>query len=163
MVGEPSEGIELISQTKQWDLDALFQTTNPIPETLHNAQWTSIKPSCSTMRHTNSYLPHLRPIVSMEVKSLPMPNPYLKTSSIKGCARKTGSKTMVTNARWMGAPTAAKLLVSITIPTPIYLLTHCHLSLSTYGGRKCADLQPWHFVTVGHKGGQQQEIKPHAV
>lgn len=37
-VGQPSEDTELISQTEQRDSDALLQTTNPFPETLHNAQ-----------------------------------------------------------------------------------------------------------------------------
>lgn len=59
---------ELISQTEQRDSDALLQTTNPFPETLHNAQWTSIRQSCSTMHATNSHLPRLCPIVITEVK-----------------------------------------------------------------------------------------------
>lgn len=40
----------------------------------------------------------------------------------------------------------------------IYLLTCRHLSLSMYGCRECADLQPWRFVR--YKDGQQQEKAP---
>lgn len=103
IVGQPSEDTELISQTEQRDSDALLQTTNPFPETSHNAQWTSIRQSRSTMHNSNSHLPRLWPIVIMEVKPLPKRNPNLTASSIKDCARKTGSETMVTNARWKGA------------------------------------------------------------
>lgn len=63
IVGQPSEDTELISQTEQWDSDALLQTTNPFPETLHNAQWTCIRQSCTTMHNTNGHLPRLWPIV----------------------------------------------------------------------------------------------------
>ena len=94
-------------------------------------------------------------------KTLPMPNPHLAASAIKGCARKTGSETMATNARWMEGEGGGSELCQATcvhhLPFPIiHLLTRCHLSLFTYGGGKCADLQPWHFVIVGRKGGQQQ-------
>ena len=97
-----------------------------------------------------------------------MPNPHLAASAIKGCARKTGSETMATNARWMGWGGGGSKPCQATcvhhLPLPIHLLTRCHLSLSTYGGGKCADLQPWHFVIVGRKGGQQRgEKKLHTV
>lgn len=148
IAGQPSEDTQLISQTEQRDTDALLQTTNPFPETLHNAQRTSIRQSCSTMHNTNSHLPPFVVYCYQGGKTLPMPNPHLTASSIKGCARKMGRKTMVTNARWTGAVSSAKLPVSIIVPTPSIFFTCCHLSLSTYGGRKYADLQPWHFVMV---------------
>lgn len=117
-MGQPSEDIELISQTGQRDSDALLQTTNPFPETLHNARCTFIRQSCSTMHETNNHLPLLWSIVIMEVKlSLCqiLNSPPVQSKAVPG---KTGSKTMVTNARWMGALSCAKLPVSITIPTP---------------------------------------------
>lgn len=90
ILGQPGEETELISQTEQQDTHALLQTTNPFPETLHNAQRTSIRQSSSTMHDINSHLPCLRPIVITEVKTLSMPNPHLTASSITGCAKKRG-------------------------------------------------------------------------
>lgn len=94
-MGQPSE-----------DSDALLQTANPFPEAPHNEQRTSIRQSCSTMHDTNSHPPSHPPRSVAYCyhggKTLPMPNPHLTASSIKGCARKTGSETMVTNARWKG-------------------------------------------------------------
>ena len=94
-------------------------------------------------------------------KTQPMPNPHLTASSIKGFARKTGSETMVTNARWMRGCELGQATCVHHHPYPIYLLTRCHLSLSAYGGRKKCRPAAWHFVTVGHKGGQQQGKAPH--
>lgn len=118
IAGQPSEDTELIRQSEQWESDALLQTTNPFPETMHNAQWTCIRQSFSTMHDTNSHPPTSVAYCYHGAKTHPMPNPHLTASSIKGSARKTESETMVTNARWKGALSCAKLPVSITIPTP---------------------------------------------
>lgn len=140
-MGQTSKDTELISQPAM-GLRCPFTNQDPFPRTLHNGQRISIRRSLSTMQNTNS---HLHPFVAYcyrEGKTLPMPNPHLTASSIKGCARKTERKTMVANARWTAAVSSAKLPVSITMLTPSILFARCHLSLSGHGGRKCADLQP---------------------
>lgn len=109
---------------------------------------------CSTMDNTNHHLPILQAYCCCGGKTLPLPNPHLSASSIKSFARKTGDETMVSNARWMVALRSAKLPVSATIPYPIHLLTCCHLSLSTCGGRNMQTCSLGPFSQWDSKAGQ---------
>lgn len=81
-------------------------------------------------------------------KTLPVPNPHLAASSIRGCARKTGRKTMVTDAKRMVAVSTGGLPAPVTLLVPSIFFTCCHLTLSTCGGRKRPLLQPWHHAAV---------------
>lgn len=65
---------------------------------------------------------------------------------------------MVTHARWTGASELCQATRVHHHLYPVSFLTHCRLPLSTHGGKKHADVQPWHFgkggQRGGHKGGQ---------
>lgn len=129
-----------------------LQTTNPFPETSHNASRASIRQSRPTMHDTNSHLPGLPPIVIREVKPSQcqiLTSPPVQSNAVPGKQRAKQWRLMpgrwvlcaVPSHRWPSAPPLH------THTHPIYRLTRSHLSLSSYSDRKYADLKPWHFVT----------------
>lgn len=95
------------------------------PDTSHKAQRTSIESSSATMCDTNSHLPpFVSPFVSREVrrkkkrkKCFLLANSHLSASSISGCARKTGRKTIAANAE-QGGGRRARLPACVDPPVP---------------------------------------------
>lgn len=90
IVGQPGEDSELISQTEQWDSDALLQTANPFSR--NAAQCRANLHETIPFNNARYKQPPPSPVAHCyrRGKTHPMPNPHLAASSIKGCARKSG-------------------------------------------------------------------------
>lgn len=129
------------------------------------------------MRDTNCHLPRLWPFVFGGGKNTPFakssPPAPVQSKAVPGKRAARQWKLMPGGQRkgrgeegvgGGGAVSSAKLPVCVTLPTPSIVFGPCHLSLSTYGCGKRADVQPWHFVGASRRDvavARQQEEAPH--